>query len=383
MTIASEQKVSLLGQCQERLPLIMADLQRVVSHESPSSDYPAVATSAALIADLIEERLGVRPETLNIDGCHHLRLRFGTPKVTILTHHDTVWPLGTLAEIPFENTDGVIRGPGCFDMKLGLIQAIHALALLRERGGEAALDGVNLLVTGDEESGSVTSRALIEDEARGSVAALVLEAAGDDGALKVERKGVSIYAVSVHGRAAHAGLEPEKGVNAGVELAHQILAIQKLANPELGTSVTPTTISAGTTSNTVPALATLTIDVRARSAAEQDRVDTAMRSLVTNNPEATISVTGGPNRPPMERSGAMALFAQAERIAAREGLGELTAVAVGGASDGNYTAGIGVPTLDGLGAVGGGAHARHEHALLEFIPGRTALVAALIEELRG
>lgn len=383
MTIASEQKVSLLGQCQERLPLIMADLQRVVSHESPSSDYPAVATSAALIADLIEERLGVRPETLNIDGCHHLRLRFGTPKVTILTHHDTVWPLGTLAEIPFENTDGVIRGPGCFDMKLGLIQAIHALALLRERGGEAALDGVNLLVTGDEESGSVTSRALIEDEARGSVAALVLEAAGDDGALKVERKGVSIYAVSVHGRAAHAGLEPEKGVNAGVELAHQILAIQKLANPELGTSVTPTTISAGTTSNTVPALATLTIDVRARSAAEQDRVDTAMRSLVTNNPEATISVTGGPNRPPMERSGAMALFTQAERIAAREGLGELTAVAVGGASDGNYTAGIGVPTLDGLGAVGGGAHARHEHALLEFIPGRTALVAALIEELRG
>lgn len=383
MTIASEQKVSLLGQCQERLPLIMADLHRVVSHESPSSDYPAVATSAALIADLIEERLGVRPETLNIDGCHHLRLRFGTPKVTILTHHDTVWPLGTLAEIPFENTDGVIRGPGCFDMKLGLIQAIHALALLRERGGEAALDGVNLLVTGDEESGSVTSRALIEDEARGSVAALVLEAAGDDGALKVERKGVSIYAVSVHGRAAHAGLEPEKGVNAGVELAHQILAIQKLANPELGTSVTPTTISAGTTSNTVPALATLTIDVRARSAAEQDRVDTAMRSLVTNNPEATISVTGGPNRPPMERSGAMALFTQAERIAAREGLGELTAVAVGGASDGNYTAGIGVPTLDGLGAVGGGAHARHEHALLEFIPGRTALVAALIEELRG
>lgn len=383
MTIASEQKVSLLGQCQERLPLIMADLQRVVSHESPSSDYPAVATSAALIADLIEERLGVRPETLNIDGCHHLRLRFGTPKVIILTHHDTVWPLGTLAEIPFENTDGVIRGPGCFDMKLGLIQAIHALALLRERGGEAALDGVNLLVTGDEESGSVTSRALIEDEARGSVAALVLEAAGDDGALKVERKGVSIYAVSVHGRAAHAGLEPEKGVNAGVELAHQILAIQKLANPELGTSVTPTTISAGTTSNTVPALATLTIDVRARSAAEQDRVDAAMRSLVTNNPEATISVTGGPNRPPMERSGAMALFAQAERIAAREGLGELTAVAVGGASDGNYTAGIGVPTLDGLGAVGGGAHARHEHALLEFIPGRTALVAALIEELRG
>ncbi|WP_104090867.1 M20 family metallopeptidase [Arthrobacter sp. GMC3] len=381
MTITSGQTLSILGQSQERLPLFLADLERVVGHESPTGDYPAIATSAVLVADLIEERLGVRPETVDIDGCHHLRLRFGTPKVTILTHHDTVWPHGTLAEIPFSNTDGVIRGPGCFDMKLGLIQAIHALALLRERGGDVALDGINLLVTGDEESGSITSRALIEDEARGSVAALVLEAAADDGALKVERKGVSIYKVSIHGRASHAGLEPEKGINAGVELAHQILAIQTLADPALGTSVTPTTLSAGTTTNTVPALATLDVDVRVRSGAEQERVDLAMRSLLANNPEAIITVNGGPNRPPMERSGAMGLFARAERIASRDGLGELTAVAVGGASDGNFTAGIGVPTLDGLGAVGAGAHARHEHALLAFIPGRTALVAALIEEL--
>lgn len=379
--ITSDRKLPFLDQSQEHLPLILDDLERVVCHESPTGNLQAIASSAVLVADLIQERLGARPETLNIDGCHHLRLRFGKPKVAILTHHDTVWPMGTLTDIPFGNTDGVIRGPGCFDMKLGLVQAIHALSILRELGGDAALDGVSLLVTGDEESGSITSRTLIEEEARGCIAALVLEASADDGALKVERKGASIYQVNIHGRAAHAGLEPEKGINAGIELAYQLPSIQTLSDPELGTSVTPTTISAGTTINTVPALATVDVDVRACSVLEQSRIDAAMHSLVPNNQNAVISVAGGPNRPPMERAGAMELFARAERIADREGLGTLAAVAVGGASDGNFTAGMGVPTLDGLGAVGGGAHARNEHALVEYIPARTALVAALLEEL--
>ena len=383
MTTIDEHPVSLLAQCAERVPLILADLERLVNCESPSYDFQAVATSANLIADLIEERLGQRPETVEIGGCHHLRLRFGTPRVIILTHHDTVWPHGTLADIPFSIVDGLIRGPGCFDMKLGLVQAIHALAVVRERGGEHALDGVNLLVTGDEETGSATSRALIESEAHGCAGALVLEASGDGGALKVERKGVSSYRLTVEGLEAHAGLEPEKGVNASVELAHQILAIETFANAAQGTSVTPTTLRAGTTRNTVPAEAMIDVDVRARTHAEQKRVDVAMRSLVSNNTAATLTVSGGMNRPPMERASAVGLFERAERIAMREGLGELTAIAVGGASDGNFTAGIGVPTLDGLGAVGGGAHARSEHALAEMVPTRTALVAALVEELRG
>ncbi|MGO4105505.1 M20 family metallopeptidase [Leifsonia sp. YAF41] len=362
---------------------MLADLERLVNCESPSHDFQAVATSANVIADLIEERLGQRPETVEIGGCQHLRLRFGTPRVIVLTHHDTVWPRGTLADIPFSNVDGLIRGPGCFDMKLGLVQAIHSLAVVLERGGSQALDGVNLLVTGDEETGSATSRALIESEAHGCAGALVLEAAGDGGALKIERKGVSSYRVAVQGRAAHAGLEPEKGVNSSIELAHQILAIETLADAATGTTVTPTTLSAGTTRNTVPAEATIDVDVRVRIRVEQKRVDAAMRSLVPKNPAATLSVSGGMNRPPMERASAVGLFDRAERIAMREGLGNLTAVAVGGASDGNFTAGIGVPTLDGLGAVGGGAHARSEHALAEMVPPRTALVAALIEELCG
>ncbi|MGO4806844.1 M20 family metallopeptidase [Arthrobacter sp. 2MCAF15] len=382
MTTIKWQDVSLLAHCEERLPLILADLELLVNCESPSYDFQAVATSANMIADLIEKRLGVRPETFEIAGCRHLRLRFGTPRVIILTHHDTVWPHGTLNAIPFSIVDGVIRGPGCFDMKLGLVQAIHALAVLRERGGDRALDGVSLLVTGDEETGSTTSRALIESEAQGCAGALVLEAAGDGGALKVERKGVSNYRLTVDGRAAHAGLEPEKGVNAGVELAHQILAIETLADVAQGTSVTPTALRAGTTTNTVPAQAMIDVDVRVRSQAEQDRVDLAMRSLVPINPAATLAVTGGVNRPPMERGSALGLFAKAERIANREGLGKIAAIGVGGASDGNFTAGIGVPTLDGLGAVGGGAHARSEHALAGMITTRTALVTALVEELR-
>lgn len=382
MSTATNRKENLLGTFADRRGLMLGDLERLVNCETPSHDYAAVAVGAQLVGDIIEERIGHRPEVITIDGCTHLRLNFGTPKVLVLAHQDTVWPTGTLTEIPFSVIDGVIRGPGCFDMLLGLVQAIHALAVLREQGGDQALEGITLLVTGDEETGSRTSRAFIENEAKGCVAALVLEAAGDDGALKVERKGVSLYRVEVEGRAAHAGLEPEKGVNAGIELAHQLLKIASFADATVGTTVTPTVLSAGTTTNTVPASATVDVDVRVRSSAEQQRVDVDMQKLVAVNPEAKLLVKGGANRPPMEREGALKLFALAQRLAEQEGLGALSAIAVGGASDGNFTAGIGVPTLDGLGAVGGGAHARNEHALLDFIPARTALVAALIETLR-
>ena len=351
---------------------LIEDLRTLVECESPSSDPAALARSADLVARLGTERLGVAPERLGI----HLRWRLGGPtRVLVLAHHDTVWPLGSLLTHPFGVADGVLRGPGSFDMKTGLAMALHALGSLDDR------TGVTLLVTGDEELGSPSSQALIEDEARGADAALVLEASADGGALKLERKGTSIYRVLVKGRAAHAGLEPEKGVNASVELAHQVLEVAALGDPALGTTVTPTVAASGTTRNTVPAEASFAVDVRARTVAEQQRVDTALRALVPVLSGAVLEIEGGINRPPLEAALSADLFARASRLAAAAGLPALTGVAVGGASDGNFTAGVGTPTLDGLGAVGGGAHADDEHVLVDRIADRTTLLRALLKDL--
>ncbi len=367
----------------DRLPDMLADLEALVRCESPSSDLAAVGQSADLIATIGTQRLGVAAERLEIDGCSHLRWRFGTGpnRIVILAHHDTVWPVGSLTHHPFVVDRGVIRGPGTVDMKAGLVQAFHALAAARDGG--VPLDGVCLLVTGDEEIGSPTSRALIEDEARGSEACFVLEGAGPRASLKTGRKGTSLYRIDVTGRAAHAGAEPEKGVNSSVELAHLILATSVLGDAALGTTVTPTVASAGTTTNTVPANACLQVDVRAGTKAEQDRVHRAMQALRPTVPGAVFTVTGEPNRPPMEPTSGAALFERARRLAKALGMGELEATTVGGGSDGNFTAGIGVPTLDGLGAVGGGAHADDEHVLVHHLVPRTALLAALVEDILG
>jgi glutamate carboxypeptidase len=361
------------------LPEILADIEELVTCESPSMDLAAVAASADVVARVGERRLGVAPERIVLDGRTHLRWRFGDgpARVLVLGHHDTVWPLGSLATHPFDITDGVLRGPGCFDMKAGVVMAFHAIAALRDRSG------VTLLVTGDEEIGSPSSRELIEAEAAGCVAALVLEASAGGGSLKTERKGGSRYVVRVHGLAAHAGLEPERGINATVELAHQILAVTEIADAELGTTVTPTLMSAGTASNTVPAAGEFTVDVRVRTAAEQERVDKAMQSLVPVLSGARLEILGGPNRPPLAAESSAALFAQAAALAAELGLPPLTSAAVGGGSDGNFTAGMGIATLDGLGAVGGGAHADNEHVVIAEIPGRTALISGLIDRLRA
>ena len=367
------------------LQQLLADLERLVRCESPSADLSAVRRSADLIAEIGAARLGFAPDRLEIDGCSHLRWRFGTGenRVVLLAHHDTVWPVGSLATHPWSIAGGVIRGPGTVDMKAGLVQALHALAGLQQRGVD--LTGVCLLVTGDEEIGSPTSRALIEDEARGSAACFVLEGAGPGGALKTGRKGTSWYRIEIAGRAAHAGAEPEKGINSAVELAHLIVTIAGIGGagmgiPALGTTVTPTVAGAGTTTNTVPAAAFLTIDVRAGTQAEQDRVHAAMLALTPTVPGAVLTVLGEPNRPPMEVTSGAALFDRAQALYRQGGFGELVQASVGGASDGNFTAGIGVPTLDGLGAVGGGAHADDEHILLAELLPRTALLTALIED---
>ncbi|QGN35583.1 M20/M25/M40 family metallo-hydrolase [Microlunatus sp. Gsoil 973] len=359
---------------------LIKDIETLVRAESPSDDLHALRRSADLVAEIGSRYLGREPERIEIDGRPHLawRLGNGTRRVIILAHHDTVWPIGSWGDDPWSLVDGVIRGPGCFDMITGILQALLGLRLLIEDGVE--LNGVTLLVTADEEIGSPTSRALIEAEAQGCSAAFVLEASGPGGAVKTERKGTSNYFIDIVGRAAHAGLEPEKGVNAGVELAHQVLAINQLGNPELGTTVTPTVLLAGTTTNTVPAKARISVDVRVRTIGEQHRVDDDFRRLQPVLPGAVLDIDGGPNRPPLQASASAALFARAVELAEEAGLEPLQSMAVGGASDGNFTAGIGIPTLDGLGAVGGGAHADDEHVIVEKIPGRTALLAILIKD---
>ncbi|WP_427893426.1 M20 family metallopeptidase [Kribbella sp. GL6] len=356
--------------------MLVADIERLVRCESPSADLEAVARSAAGVAELGAERLGAKAESVELDGRTHVRWRFGDrPRVLLLGHHDTVWPLGSLATHPFAVRNGVLTGPGCFDMKSGVAMIFHALAALDD------LDGVTVLITGDEELGSPSSRTLIEDEARGCAAALILEASGPGGALKTARKGVSRYDVQIRGRAAHAGLEPERGVNATIEAAHQVQAVAALA--ARGTTVTPTRLESGTTVNTVPAAAHFEVDVRVWDAAEQDRVDRAMRSLQPHLPGAEVTVAGGPNRPPLARAASMNLYERARRLAEQLGLTPPGELAVGGASDGNFTAGVGTPTLDGLGAVGGGAHADDEHVIVSELPGRTRLLTALISELQA
>ncbi|MFB9679654.1 M20/M25/M40 family metallo-hydrolase [Streptosporangium vulgare] len=432
------------------LDVMLEDLRELVSCESFSADHRAVARSARLVADQGHRGLGARAETIVIGGVTHLRWTFGTPRVLLLGHHDTVWPIGSLLTRPWSVTDGIARGPGVFDMKAGLVQMFHALAAL------PSPDGVCVLITGDEEVGSPTSRALVEESARGCAAAFVLEASAEGGALKIARKGTSMYEVVVHGRGAHAGLDPGRGANAGVELAHQILAVTGIADRvnngrtdsdrtddrphghqagdradggradidrtgsgragsgradggragsghadggrahddgahgrrtdggrarpgSLGpVTVTPTVLSAGTTGNTVPALARLSVDARVPTLAAQRRVDELMRALSPRIPGTRLEITGGPNRPPLEHASSAGLFALAQEVAAGLGLAPLTGAGVGGASDGNFTAGAGCPTLDGLGAVGGGAHADDEHVVVGEMPGRAALLAGLI-----
>ncbi|NDK32556.1 M20 family metallopeptidase [Nesterenkonia haasae] len=368
---------ALLEAAESRLDQIVADIQTLVEVETPSDDKDAVAEGAAVVADLMVERLGLEPEPIVVDDVTHLRLRVGTdkPKVVLVNHQDTVWPTGTLARKPFSNDGHALRGPGVFDMLTGLVMSIHAAKLLQEMGH--SLYGLSIMVTGDEELGSVTSRDLLLDESSAARAAFVMEGALDT-SLKVARKGTSNYTVSVTGVAAHAGLDPEKGINAGIALGLLLPDIAALGDHTLGTTVTPTVMRAGTTTNTVPDYAEVVVDARATTSAEQERVDEQIRALTSQMNGAHVEVTGGVNRPPMERSSADVLFERAQKVAAALNIGELSGEEVGGASDGNFTAAAGIPTLDGMGACGSGAHAEHEHALVDYIAPRTALLAGLI-----
>lgn len=358
------------------LDAMLTDLAALVSIESPSHDIAALTTSAAAVAELLERLTGIAPEIVDGPAGPHVHWRGGgEPRVLIVGHHDTVFPLGTLARRPFTVADGKATGPGVFDMKTGIVLAAHAVASL------ADASRVEILVTADEEVGSRTSRSLLEERAIAAGSVLVLEASADGGALKTGRKGVGTFQIDVTGRAAHAGLEPEKGINALVEAAHQILSVATLAAPAKGTTVTPTVASAGTAENVVPASASVRVDVRVTTMDEAARIEAAMAGLAPAEPSATVSVSGEVNRPPMDESASTELFALARKVAADLGLPEPQGVAVGGGSDGNFTAAAGVPTLDGLGAVGGGAHADHEWVDVTSLPARAALLAGLLREL--
>ena len=351
---------------------MLEDLRTLVEIESPSRDLDALKASAEAVAAVIESRLGGQAVLVKSEAGPHVHWAAGgDPEVLILGHHDTVFPLGTLERRPFRVEDGHATGPGVFDMLGGLVQAIHGLATLDD------LSGVEILVTADEEVGSRSSRALIEERALACGAVLVFEGAADGGGLKTGRKGCGTFQVSITGRASHAGLEPEAGVNALVEASHQILDIAALGRPDIGTTVTPTVASAGTLDNVVPAEATVIVDVRVESAEEKERIESAFAALAPHLGEAEIRVAGAVGRPPMPESTSTELFA-----AARNLLPGLEGKAVGGGSDGNFTAALGVPTLDGLGAVGGGAHADHEYLVVDAMAERANLVAGLVKAVR-
>ena len=376
-------------QNQDRKPPVdSTELDRFIRHfrtlvecESPSMDHYALSQSARVHAAVGKELLGVAPRIITVSDTPHLLWRFGTQprKVVMIGHHDTVWPIGTLDTMPFAVNKGVITGPGTDDMKGGNLIALYAAASVQKKLG--SLDGLSIFINGDEELGSPSSRHLIETEAHGASAALVFESGGPDGELKAARKGVALYGLNITGRAAHAGVEPERGINATVEAAHQILTVERLNDPAVGTSVIPTAMHSGTTTNTVPAEAQLDIDSRALTVAEQLRVDSALHSLTPHLPGALVELTGGINRPPMEERSSRPLIELAQHIADSQGLPEVRPISVGGGSDGNFTAGIGVPTVDGLGTVGGGSHADDEHALIDWIGPRTTLTASMLEHL--
>ena len=352
-------------------------LGRLVSIESPSDDSAALDRFAATIEGLFGSFGAIE----RLDG--HLRLSVDggdsdSGHAVALCHYDTVWPMGTLGRIPFSvDSDGTARGPGCFDMKGGIVDLYFALQALQQHN-VAPRRRLQVLFTRDEEIGSPTSRALIEATARGAALAYVLESPLPGGTLKTARKGTGDYLVRITGRAAHAGVEPQKGISAVSELAQQVLALHALNDFEVGTTVNVGVVHGGTRPNVVAAEAEAHVDVRVQTLAEAERIDRAIRGLRPKLAGAVLSIDGGLNRPPMERSPAMAaLFEQARQIAAGMGV-ELREGSTGGGSDGNFTAAMGVPTLDGLGPEGEGAHAAHEHVVTESLPRRAALVAGLL-----
>jgi glutamate carboxypeptidase len=354
-------------------------LRQAVEIESPSLNKGAIDRMAKFFAREFSKR-GAKVQIL-----HHATAgsavvaefwKGAEKPILLLGHLDTVWDTGTLAEMPYHVREGRAYGPGIYDMKSGIVCGLWAVQAL------AALNitppgPVRFFLNADEELSSIAFRDQLLAEARGARSVLVLEPAAAQGALKTSRKGVGEFQITVRGRSAHAGINPTAGVNAISELARQILRMEKLARPQRGLTVNVDVIQGGTRANVIPEFAVARVDVRVPTALDRQAIEEQMRALAPIHPGAKLEITGGVNRPPLERKMASALFRRACDLGSQMGL-ELKEATTGGGSDGNFTAALGIPTLDGLGGTGDGAHARHEHVILSELPQRAALLAALM-----
>jgi glutamate carboxypeptidase len=373
---------AMYNQVEKQNVLMRTNLEKLVRQESPSEDRQAVNAAMALTAswsEALSARIRRHKQTQFGDI---LELRFGRSRkeqkpILLLGHLDTVWPIGTLASMPWRVAEGRYWGPGVLDMKAGVIMALTALSTLRELQLERP---VTLLLNSDEEVGSTVSRAITERLALESAAGFVLEPA-QGLAYKTARKGVGQYHVEVTGVGAHSGVDFERGHSAVLELAKLVQTISNFTNLGRKLTVNCGVIAGGTRSNVVPSHAFTEVDVRIAKASDAVYVEKLFRSLKVSDPKCTLAITGGMNRPPMERkAGTIALFKKARQIAAELGF-SLEEASTGGGSDGNFTAALGVPTLDGMGAVGDGAHAAHESVVIEHLVPRTALLAAMIASI--
>jgi glutamate carboxypeptidase len=364
---------------------LVDDLVAYAELETPSDDLALLKKGLAHVEEWLAERLG--PPA---DRAHHASDEYGDVVVleypgtgdrplTLLAHYDTVWSAGTLDGWPVRVDGDRVSGPGVFDMKAGLVQAAWAVRALR--AADVPHPPLRLLLNGDEEVGSRFSRPLIEQACADAAAVLVFEASAD-GALKTGRKGVGIFEVAARGVEAHAGLDPESGASAVDEIARVVLQLHAASDSAAGTTVNVGVVRGGTRSNVVAGTAHADVDVRVRSVAAQERIDALLQGLAPHDPRAEVAVRGGWNRPVMEPNAAISsVFALARRAAEQLGF-ELRETSVGGASDGNFAAAMGLPVLDGLGAVGGGAHARHEHVTVTGMVERSAVAAAVIAAFR-
>ncbi len=375
---------SLLDYCQSELRPILQFLRQVVEIESPSNSKPALDRLARFIADEFRRCEGKihllsHPVAGTAVSAEFWSGKRNQKSILLLGHLDTVWEIGTLEQMPFRVRQGRAFGPGILDMKSGIVLglwAIRALQALRI----APTGPIHFFLNSDEEASSVAFREQIQAEARGARAVLVLEPAAAGGALKTARKGVGEFKITVHGRSAHAGVNPAAGASAISELTRQLPRVEAMARPRQGLTLNVGRIEGGTRSNVVPERASAWIDARIPRLQDRLVIEKKIYSLRPFDPKTQLEIKGGINRPPMERKMAVALFRKARALGRAMGM-ELTEASTGGGSDGNFTAALGIPTLDGLGAVGDGAHARHEHIIIRELPLRAALLAGLLATL--
>ncbi len=396
---------AFLNYCQSDLPALLRCLRQAVEIESPTNSkigvdrlanyfakeikrlrgevrvlsHPSAGSSvwAEFWSESVAALYGRRATTAVADRRYGGRILSGRLKpILILAHLDTVWDVGTLRQMPFRIRKGRAYGPGILDMKSGLVCGLWAVRALQSLKFFPR-SPVRFFLNSDEETSSLAFRKHILAEARRARAVLVLEPAAAGGALKTARKGVGEFRITVRGRSAHAGVNPDAGVNAIAELARQLLRIEKLARPGRGLTLNVGVIQGGTRSNVIPERASAVVDVRVPRLSDAKAIERKVYGLKPVHPEAHLEISGGINRPPMERARAAALFQKARDLGRQLGM-DLKEASTGGGSDGNFTAALGIPTLDGLGGVGDGAHARHEHVIIRELPCRAALLAALI-----